>query len=267
MNILIIEDDKECRGLIKLHLLKFKDAFYSLEIHEAGTVEAGKEIYNDREPDMVILDGNLPDSNFEETLKLIPTFAVNSAVVMLTNQERMDGIVEAMKLGAVDYLTKQVLGDGKNFIKILTAAWSSFERKKISQTGAMPTLRVKQVGEELVAAAEKTMTPIELRNLIDFSQYAKANIEELTRKITRLYTTVYEGNESSNSPSMKQEISEMKEKTDQIHKKLTENLELDKVKVTERWKVIGAIVVALGGALGVFANFAVEFLKNWTKLH
>ena len=87
MNILIVEDEVACRELIKLHLFKFKDQFYTLEIHEAGTLAEGKELYERLDPDMVILDGQLTDSDFEETIRSDSEVrGLLLAVIMLTNQ-------------------------------------------------------------------------------------------------------------------------------------------------------------------------------------
>ena len=264
MTILLVEDEASCREIIKIHLLKFKDSFYSLEIYEAENVTVAKEIYDQREPDMVILDGSLPDSPFEETLKIIPRFADKSAVIILTNQEKMEGVAQAFKLGAVDYLTKQVLTNGKDFVKTLQSAWSNYERQRIRQTGAFPTLRAKQVSEELVSVAEKQMTQPELKSLIEFSQFARANIDSLQKKIDKVYQTIFEGN---GTPSMKQDISEVKDGLEEIKKKLDDSVELDKAKSSERWKFLGIIAVPILGGFSIFAKFAVDWLEKFFSLH
>ena len=68
----------------------------------------------------------------------------------------------------------------------------------------------------------------ELKSLIEFSTFAKANLETVQKKIEKMYQTIYEGN---GTPSMKQDIAELKDSIGDIKKKLDESLETEKVQV------------------------------------
>ena len=57
-------------------------------------------------PDIVLLDINLPERNGIDILKEIVELEVPPQVIMLTADDTAETAVKAMKLGAVDYLTK-----------------------------------------------------------------------------------------------------------------------------------------------------------------
>jgi DNA-binding NtrC family response regulator len=57
-------------------------------------------------PDIVLLDINLPERNGIDILKEIMELEMPTQVVMLTADDTAETAVKAMKLGAVDYLTK-----------------------------------------------------------------------------------------------------------------------------------------------------------------
>lgn len=57
-------------------------------------------------PDVVMLDNKLPGKSGIEILQELMRQGINTQVVMLTSDDRATTAVQAMKLGAVDYLTK-----------------------------------------------------------------------------------------------------------------------------------------------------------------
>ncbi|MBN1550324.1 sigma-54-dependent Fis family transcriptional regulator [bacterium] len=100
-NIFIIDDDKAlCRSL-ELHL-KIKGH----NLSSAQTGKTGLDTLKQYQPDLVLLDLKLPDSNGLDILKEIKKTFPQIPVAMVTGQQDMQATIEAMKIGALDYLRK-----------------------------------------------------------------------------------------------------------------------------------------------------------------
>jgi len=98
--ILIVDDEPGVRESLKFSL---KD-MYTLDFASTGR-EAIEKVEKNT-PDLVILDIILPDKDGIDVLKEIKSIDGNIPVIMLTAVSRVKIAVEAMKAGAVDYLTK-----------------------------------------------------------------------------------------------------------------------------------------------------------------
>jgi DNA-binding NtrC family response regulator len=104
--ILLVEDEK----LIRLSLRQILERQGYLVL-EAETGAEGIEIVRESAPDLVLLDYRLPDINGIEVLRQIRELAPEIGVVFLTAYSGIDSVVEAIKLGAYDYLNKPVNQD------------------------------------------------------------------------------------------------------------------------------------------------------------
>jgi len=98
--ILIVDDEPGVRESLKFSL---KD-MYILDF--ASTGKEAVEKVEKNTPDLIILDIILPDKDGIDVLKEIKSIDGNIPVIMLTAVSRVKIAVEAMKAGAVDYLTK-----------------------------------------------------------------------------------------------------------------------------------------------------------------
>lgn len=99
-SILVVEDDPTLNRLLVKELGK---AGYELD--SAGSWREARERIEAFAPNLVLLDANLPDSSGFGPLKEI---AEARPVVMLTAYGSVNQAVEAMRLGAADYLIKPV---------------------------------------------------------------------------------------------------------------------------------------------------------------
>ena len=100
-SILIIDDEENIRKYLGRALAK--DGF------DVFTAEYGKEGLNllvRKHIDIVLLDLNLPDINGLDVLKEIKEVDVQSVIIIITAYGDITSAVEAMRLGAYDYLTK-----------------------------------------------------------------------------------------------------------------------------------------------------------------
>jgi two-component system response regulator AtoC len=76
------------------------------EVFTAGSGEEALEIFEEEKPDLVLLDIVLPGIDGVEVLRQVKATAPASIVVMMSAYHMVDRAVEAMKLGAFDYLIK-----------------------------------------------------------------------------------------------------------------------------------------------------------------
>lgn len=76
------------------------------EVFTAESGEEGLKVFNQEKPDLILLDIVLPHMNGVEVLRQIKSTSPASIVVMMSAYHMVDRAVEAMKLGAYDYLIK-----------------------------------------------------------------------------------------------------------------------------------------------------------------
>jgi PAS domain S-box-containing protein len=104
---LLIVDGSESDRVIYSRYLQ-SDVEKNYHIIEVETLEAGLEICRSQPPDIVLLDLNLP---YGDGLEFLEAINIDHAgkrfpVIMLTGQGNEEKAVNAMKLGAADYLVK-----------------------------------------------------------------------------------------------------------------------------------------------------------------
>ncbi|MHC5078815.1 MAG: GGDEF domain-containing protein [Planctomycetota bacterium] len=104
-HILFLEDSSLIRQKVLALLQESKLAPF--QIHESGSLAEGLETFQAHRIDAVLLDLGLPDSSGLETLKAIQNAVPHVAVVILTGDDSDATVMEAMKVGAQDYLLKE----------------------------------------------------------------------------------------------------------------------------------------------------------------
>ena len=127
--IFTVDDDPEVGGLIKV---LFEDRG-----HEVLVFENGKQCLDrlDENPSVVFLDMVMPVMDGMETLKTIKNTKSDLPVIMVTGVDDAGSAVEAMKLGAFDYIVKPF--DEPRLFSVLD--------KAIEQTALIGQVRYLQV--------------------------------------------------------------------------------------------------------------------------
>jgi two-component system response regulator AtoC len=100
-SILIIDDDSLIRKTLSSHLSK-----QGFEVQTAEDGESGLKKYAEMGPDLVILDIRLPDTDGLDVLRRMKDQANRASVLIMTAYDDMKTTVEAIKLGAFEYLVK-----------------------------------------------------------------------------------------------------------------------------------------------------------------
>jgi two-component system chemotaxis response regulator CheY len=100
--ILIVDDAAFMRMMVKDNL---KKAGYS-DFLEAGDGEDAINKYSENRPDLVLLDITMPIKDGIQALQAIKEINPDAKVVMCSAMGQEGMVVEAIKLGALDFIVK-----------------------------------------------------------------------------------------------------------------------------------------------------------------
>jgi CheY-like chemotaxis protein len=103
--ILLIEDNPDDAKIITRYFSKSEKPF---RIEHVISGREGLEKVVNKYYDVILLDYKLPDINGLEVLKEIKKNKINIPIIMLTGADDRKTAVEAMKLGAFDYIVKSL---------------------------------------------------------------------------------------------------------------------------------------------------------------
>jgi len=101
IRILVVDDESAIRRALRPPLMEL-----GFQVAEASRGEEALQLLRNAPHDVVLLDINMPGIGGIETLKRIRAFAPRLPVLMLTVRDDEEDKVEALELGADDYVTK-----------------------------------------------------------------------------------------------------------------------------------------------------------------
>jgi two-component system, OmpR family, KDP operon response regulator KdpE len=101
IRVLIVDDEAAIRRALRPPLVEL-----GLQVHEASRGEEALQLLHSSPVDVVLLDINMPGIGGIETLRRIRAFAPRLPVLMVTVLDGEEEKVEALELGADDYITK-----------------------------------------------------------------------------------------------------------------------------------------------------------------
>jgi len=150
LRILLVEDEVLFARAVAKRLQKA-----SYECEHAETIADGRAIAKQFQPDLALLDMRLPDGN---GLDLLAEFlALGISVVVMTAYGEVNDAVNAMKLGAIDYLKKPV--DLEELLLVVEKAEDASKlRKQLDnsrQRNAHESEGVEMLGESPAIASVK----------------------------------------------------------------------------------------------------------------
>ncbi|MFQ5790076.1 MAG: sigma-54-dependent transcriptional regulator [Acidobacteriota bacterium] len=102
-SILVIDDDRLIRQTFRTQL-----SSEGFEVHLASEGQEGVRLHQELQPNLVILDIHLPGLDGLEVLKRVRENDPKAYVIMITAFDDMRTTVEAMKLGAFEYICKPI---------------------------------------------------------------------------------------------------------------------------------------------------------------
>lgn len=104
--VLVIDDDVPFCEMLKTFLAK-----KGFEVDNVFNSQDAKQIIDKNYYDIVLTDVRLPDSDGIELLKYIKSKSFSSQVILMTGYTEIKTAVNAMKLGAFDYVSKPINPD------------------------------------------------------------------------------------------------------------------------------------------------------------
>jgi two-component system KDP operon response regulator KdpE len=138
LKILVVDDEPPIRKLLRVGL-----STQGYEILEAPNGKASLELLAQK-PDLIILDLGLPDIQGLELLRMIRARNESVPIVVLSSRDDEVGKVQALDLGADDYVTKPFGMDE------LLARMRAALRHQLQVHGERPIFRVGDLSVDLV---------------------------------------------------------------------------------------------------------------------
>jgi two-component system response regulator AtoC len=162
--VLIVDDERTLARAVKAFL---EEMGYEAEV--AGDGERAIELLQSIRPDVVFADVRLPGMSGIDLLRRIREFDPAIPVIIMTAYGTIEGAVEAVKLGAFDYMKKPVdleelklLADRARETALLKQELSYYRRRAASEVpfggilGKSPTILALMDQVRQVAALEET---------------------------------------------------------------------------------------------------------------
>jgi len=118
--ILVLDDSDITRDVIKRNL-----AAHGYQLYTAGNFDLAKEILKEIEPDLVITDLKMPDISGLDVITYITENFKNVEIIVITGYPTITSAVDAVKLGADDYLTKPFTD-----VELLAAVKKALEKQE-----------------------------------------------------------------------------------------------------------------------------------------
>mgnify|MGYP005851750665 FL=1 len=104
-SILLIDDHPLLRQGLK-QLIEMEDDMQVAG--EASNAADGIRIAQELEPDLILMDLNMPEMNGIEALKKLREESISSRIIMFTVSDHEDDVVAALRAGADGYLLKDM---------------------------------------------------------------------------------------------------------------------------------------------------------------
>ena len=104
-SILLIDDHPLLRQGIK-QLIEMEDDMQV--VGEASNAADGIRLAQEIEPDLILMDLNMPEMNGIEALKKLREESISSRIIMFTVSDHEDDVVAALRAGADGYLLKDM---------------------------------------------------------------------------------------------------------------------------------------------------------------
>ncbi len=122
-SVLIIDDDPLIRKTLSSHLSR---QGFEVQLAEGG--DEGIEKFKEFGPELVLLDVRLPDADGLEVLRRIKELNKKTCVLIMTAYDDMRTTVDAIKLGAFEYLVKPL-----NFIDLDLSVQKALQVKSLEE--------------------------------------------------------------------------------------------------------------------------------------
>jgi two-component system, NtrC family, nitrogen regulation response regulator NtrX len=134
-NILIIDDERSIRNTLK-EILEFES--HKVDLAEDG--KQGLEMAKNHFYDIIFCDIKMPKMDGIEVLKEIKKSDIDSLLIMISGHANIENAVEALKLGAFDFIEKPL-----DLNRILVTIKNASSNKNLTKENKILTKKIKDI--------------------------------------------------------------------------------------------------------------------------
>ncbi len=182
VNVLLVEDDQGMEKIISRWLQSVPEMRFN--VIWADTLRGALEALSTRQVHLILLDLNLPDSSSLDTLTRTCNAAPALPIIVLTANDEAETGINAVKMGAQDYLTKGAV----NLQRLKSSIMFSMERKKIELEILSRKERLKEEYEVMSRATKRLISPEVVNQLLEGKMDSALKSEQ--RFITVMFADV-----------------------------------------------------------------------------
>ena len=102
ISVLIVDDVANMRGFLNSSLRSID----ILNVRDAANAKEGIKKYEDKRPDIMFLDLDMPDIGGMTVLRSIKQKDPSAFIVIVSGESKIDNVKEALKLGAKGFVVK-----------------------------------------------------------------------------------------------------------------------------------------------------------------
>src|ERR1035437_8543020 len=128
-NILLVEDDKTFIQILEGFLLK-----QGYVVDAKNCIKDAIACIERKEYQLILLDYRLPDGIGLDLIKHVRSKSIKTPIIVITSFHDIRTAVNAVKMGAFDYITKPIIPD-----ELLMLINEAISNKNIKQTNSLPT--------------------------------------------------------------------------------------------------------------------------------
>ena len=140
-NALVIDDDKTT-----LDLLTFQLESEGFKVTTAENGLKGVELIKNNDFDVILTDLQLPDINGLEMVRRTKELSPHNEIIVVTGNDSTENAVEAIQLGARDYIVKPV-----DFDKLFVAIRNAVESKVQGEVNARQAAEIQELRGRLTS--------------------------------------------------------------------------------------------------------------------
>ena len=127
-NILLVEDDKTFVQILQGFLIK-----KGFEVDAINCIQDALTAIEKKEYQLILLDYRLPDGIGLDLIKLLRTKNIKTPIIVITSFLDIRTAVNAVKMGAFDYITKPIMPD-----ELLMIIQQAITKKEITHLNTLP---------------------------------------------------------------------------------------------------------------------------------
>jgi len=122
-NILVVDDEEKLRGLLRRVI-----SLEGYNVYEAADCKGAMRLLQKEEIDVVVCDVRLPDGSGLDLTRMIKAKVSDVEIILLTAHANIPDVVEAMRSGAFDYISKG--DDNDKLLPLVASAMAKAQLQK-----------------------------------------------------------------------------------------------------------------------------------------